>query len=168
MICRLANSNDLSVLEIMFKEIVKNMHNHGITIWNEYYPFEEFEIDIQKNQLYLLVDNNEIFATFVLYPSDTSDCFAWKSKDKEAMLLNRLGVNVKYLKQGVAFKVLDEAKKIAKKKNFKYLRLAVVDSNIPAINLYKKYGFKKVDGIYKEYIKERDITLVEYGFELKI
>ena len=35
-----------------------------------------------------------------------------------------------------------------------YLRLFVVDENYPAINLYKKTGFEKVDGIYDEVIKE--------------
>ena len=65
-------------------------------------------------------------------------------------------------------KVLDEVKKIAKSQNAEYIRLTVVDSNTPAVNLYKKYGFKKVDGIYEDYIPESNTTLYEYGFEIKL
>ena len=47
-----------------------------------------------------------------------------------------------------------------------YLRLFVVDENYPAINLYKKTGFEKVDGIYDEVINN-DFVLHEFGFEIK-
>jgi len=35
-----------------------------------------------------------------------------------------------------------------------------------AINLYKKVGFEKVDGIYNEVIDD-DLVLHEFGFEIK-
>ena len=47
-----------------------------------------------------------------------------------------------------------------------YLRLFVVDKTYPAINLYKKTGFEKVDGIYDEVIDD-DFVLHEFGFEIK-
>lgn len=50
----------------------------------------------------------------------------------------------------------------------KYLRLQVFDTNIPAINFYKKVGFNCVDGKFEEYIEETNTTLVEYGFEIKL
>lgn len=167
--CRLANKTDLPQLKTMFEDVVKNMHSQGITIWNEYYPYEEFEYDIDDKQLYLLMDNNVIVAAFVLYKYNNNlSCFNWQDVDADAMLLNRLGVNVNYLRRGIASKVLEEAKKISRKHNAEYIRLTVVDSNIPAINLYKKFGFVQVEGIYEEKISERNITLYEYGFELKI
>ena len=52
------------------------------------------------------------------------------------------------------------------RKDAKYLRLFVVDINKPAINLYLKNGFKRVDGIYEERIG--DSVLREYGFEIEI
>lgn len=165
---RLAQRSDLPQLKTMFEKIVKKMEENGVYIWNEFYPYEEFEYDIDDKQLYLLMDNNVIVATFVLYKYDTNklNCFNWQDVDADAMLLNRLGVNVNYLRQGIASKVLEEAKKISRKHNAEYIRLTVVDSNIPAINLYKKSGFVQVEGIYEEKIPERNITLYEYGFEI--
>ncbi|HBC92713.1 MAG TPA: GNAT family N-acetyltransferase, partial [Pelotomaculum sp.] len=48
-----------------------------------------------------------------------------------------------------------------------YLRLFVVDINVPAINLYLRNGFRQVDGIYEEKIDD-NFTLREYGFEIKV
>ena len=167
---RLAKYSDLPQLKTMFDKVVKNMDSYGVCIWNEYYPYEEFERDIERQQLYLLMDEEVIVATFVLYEFKTTclDCLTWQENTAKAMLLNRFGVNVDYLRQGMGVKALDEAKRIAKNQSAKYIRLTVVDSNTPAINLYKKYGFTKVDGIYEEYIPESNTTLYEYGFEIKL
>lgn len=165
---RLATPSDLPQLKEMFVGIVNNMYQQGIKIWNEYYPYEEFIFDIEKKQLYLLVEDNVIMATLVVNEESNYDCFSWHDKNAKALYLNRLGVNINYLRKGIGVKVLDEAKNIAKSRNLQFLRLTVVDFNIPAIKLYKKYGFIQVKGSFKEYIPERDLTLTEYGFEYKL
>lgn len=63
--------------------------------------------------------------------------------------------------------MLKHAITLTKEKNAKYLRLFVVDTNKPAINLYIKNGFKKVDGIYEQRIDD-DFILREYGFEIEV
>lgn len=63
--------------------------------------------------------------------------------------------------------MLNKATELSKGMNVEYLRLFVVDENYPAINLYKKVGFEKADGIYYQVIDE-DIVLHEFGFEKKI
>ena len=63
---RLANKQDLPELEKMFNKIVEQMNNNGIYIWNEYYPYEEFENDIENNRLFLLIKDNKICASFVV------------------------------------------------------------------------------------------------------
>lgn len=167
--CRLATKNNLPELKYMFDAIVRNMHDNGITIWNEFYPYEEFENDIDNENLYLLTDNNKIVATFVLCGvSSEYGCFQWSEKTSKVLYLKRIGVNINYLRQGVGSLIIKCAIDIAKIKNIEYLRLTVADSNQPAINLYKKQEFKQVFGTYKEHIEERDLTLIEYGFELKI
>lgn len=57
--------------------------------------------------------------------------------------------------------------KIATKKGAEFLRLFVIDFNVPAINLYKKFGFTQADGIYKEVIDET-LSINEIGFEIKL
>jgi ribosomal protein S18 acetylase RimI-like enzyme len=63
--------------------------------------------------------------------------------------------------------MLKHAITLTKQKNAKYLRLFVVDINIPAINVYLKNGFRQVDGIYEERIDD-DLILREYGFEIEV
>ncbi len=56
---------------------------------------------------------------------------------------------------------------MATEKNAEYLRLFVIDFNIPAINLYEKFGFKQVKGVYKEVIDET-LSFDEFGYEIKL
>lgn len=165
---RLAEKSDLPSLKIMFDDIVKNMHKNGITIWNEYYPYEEFECDIENKNLYLLTQNNHIVSAFGVYPSTNGqDHFKWQDATAKALYLGRVGVNVNFLRQGVGSIVLSSALAIVKEKKASFLRLLVVENNKPAINLYLKNGFIQAEGYYEEIIEPLGIKMVELGFEIK-
>ncbi|NFO14098.1 GNAT family N-acetyltransferase [Clostridium botulinum] len=165
---RLANINDLSKLKVVYGNIIDNMNKNNIEIWDEIYPCEFFLNDIEKNRLYVLTDGDEIVAVFVLCESnDGENNLKWKNAKEKALYIDRLGVNVNYLRQGIGGIIIKNAIEIAKGKNAKYLRLFVVDINKPAINLYLKNGFKQVDGIYEERIDDNFI-LREYGFEKEV
>lgn len=166
---RLAVATDLPKLKIMFDKIVSVMESNNVFIWNEYYPFEEFENDIQNKNLYVVTDGDKIISAFGLFDNVSgSNCFEWNDKNAKALYLGRFGVNPDYQSQGYGSKTINEAIKIAKTMNAKYLRLQVVDTNIPAINFYKKVGFNCVNGKFEEHIEETNTTLIEYGFEIKI
>lgn len=166
---RLANKSDLNTLEIMFNNIVNEMHKNEIFIWNEYYPFEEFESDINKKRLYVLTENNDIISAFALLDTiQGRDCFSWQDNSSKSMYIARLGVNTKFLHKGVGSKTLQETIQICKQNNVKFLRLTVAEENFPAINLYLKNKFIKVAGQYKEYSESLSKTISEIGFELKI
>lgn len=164
---RLAEESDLPQLKTMYQKIIDNMNKNGIRIWDEIYPCEFFQADIEDKTLYLLLEENEIVAAFVLCESNNGeDHLKWKSINGKALYIDRLGVNVNYLRQGIGGVMLKNAMKLAKRKDAESLRLFVVDINKPAINLYLKNGFKRVDGIHEE--KFDDFVLREYGFEIKI
>ena len=150
----LAELKDLAQIKEIYTKIVKNMYNNGIEIWNEYYPNEVFETDIENKSLYLLKENNNILGAFVMYEhNNLEDDIKWEDKTAKAYLLNRVGVNVEYLRQGVGKKLISFAGNLAKEKGAKYLRLLVSEFNIPAINLYSK---------------SEDYSLNEYGFEMRL
>lgn len=95
MLFRLAKIEELEYIENMFKDIIDDMYKQDIKIWNEFYPTECFEEDIQKNQLYVLEDKNEIVAvTALLETTEGAEEFNWKNKDKNPLYIARLGVNV--------------------------------------------------------------------------
>ena len=165
---RLATMSDLEQLKSVYKEIIENMNNNQIQIWDEIYPCEFFEEDIKNSQLYVMIENDEIVSAFALCNSNSGeDAVKWKECNASALYIDRLGVNVKYLRKGIGNLMLARAGEVAKSKGASYLRLFVVDINKPAISLYEKNGFVKASGIYDEVIDD-DLILHEFGYELAI
>lgn len=163
---RLANKQDLPQLKTMYKDIVENMNKNKITIWDDVYPSIFFESDILNKQLYVLEDDSVIVSAFCLC-DDNIDSIQWKEPAAKALYIQRLGVNVLYMQKGIGSKTLDQAKELARKLNYNYLRLLVVDFNYPAINLYLKNGFVKKEGVHSEVIDE-EIILYEHGYEIEL
>ncbi|WP_367565891.1 GNAT family N-acetyltransferase [Lacrimispora sp.] len=122
---------------------------------------------MEKSRLYVLRKNDEIISAFALCNSNAgSDCIKWHSENARALYIDRFGVNVNYLRKGIGSIVLNKAIALARGLGAEYLRLFVVDINEPAIKLYIKNGFEKVDGIYDEIIDE-NLILHEFGFKIK-
>lgn len=165
---RLAKMTDLPEIIVMYQELIKEMYRNGIEIWDEIYPCCCFEQDIQQKQLYILHEKNVIVAAFTLCQNNAGEnSVKWENQDSTALYLDRLGVNVAYSGQGIGGLMIKKAKEITKDQGTDYLRLFVVDNNLPAINLYRKAGFSQAAGIFDEIIDE-DLVLHEFGFELKL
>ena len=136
---RQAVLQDLPQLKDMYKRIIKDMNEQNIQIWDDIYPCEFFEDDIKNNQLYIFLNNEEIVSAFVLSNTNSGEtAVEWNNNHAKAVYIDRLGVNVKYSRKGIGSLILDKAKEIAKTLDAEYLRLFVVDINIPAIQLYTK------------------------------
>ena len=167
--CRLATKSDLSKLESMYEKIIENMNNQNIKIWHQYYPFDEFEFDIENGNLFVLENSEDIICAFaVTNENDASRNFKWNDPNAKAVYLSRLGVNTNYLKQGFGTIAIEHLKRIAIKRNASAIRLMVAIENIPATNLYLKNGFRKVDGISEEFAECLNKTITEYGYEFLI
>ena len=161
----LAKQSELDEIKKMYTKIIENMYDNNIKIWNEYYPNEVLESDIMNGSLYLLKDGEIIIGAFAIYEHiNVEQDVEWENKEAKAYILNRVGVNVEYLKQGYGKAIIDHACKIAKNKGANYLRLLVCDVNVPAINLYTKCKFKRLLGVHEEKINE-NFSIYEYGFE---
>lgn len=164
----LAKLEDLQNIKDMYTKIIENMYSNNIKIWNDDYPIEDFEIDIKESQLYLLKENNNILGAFAIYEhTNLEEDVEWQDKNAKAFILNRLGVNVEYQRQGIGEKLVNSACEIASLKGAGYLRLLVSDVNNPAIKLYTKCKFNKLKGIHEERIRA-DFSLYEYGFEMQL
>ena len=139
---RLAVIDDLKQIKSVYKEIIKNMDDNQIQIWDDIYPCDFFEEDIKNNRLYILMNNNEIVSAFVLCDKNAGEkSVEWKCDCCKALYLDRFGVNVNYLRKGIGSTMLNKSIELARYKNVKYLRLFVVDINEPAIKLYFKSIF---------------------------
>lgn len=165
---RLAVMEDLPQLKAVYKGIIQHMNDNQIPIWDEIYPCELFEEDIKRKRLYLLLNGEEIASAFALCDNSSGENeVEWQNTQAKALYLDRLGVNVRYLREGIGSLALTRAKETARKLGAAYLRLFVVDINKPAINLYIKNGFERAAGIYDEAFAD-GLVLHEYGYEVKL
>lgn len=164
---RLAVMEDLPIVKETFARIVANMLQNGIDVWDETYPCDFFEDDIKSKRLYVIFDGEKLVSAFALCESLAGeDSVDWHYGNVKALWLCRFGVAPEYTGKGMGGFVINEAKKILLKKGVKYLRLFVVESNIPAIKFYEKNDFIKAKGAYFEPVPEGPV-LAEYGYEIK-
>lgn len=74
----------------------------------------------------------------------------WKVFE-EAQITN-VAVLKDYRHKKIGYKIIEKLIELAKKNEINIMTLEVRESNIPAISLYKKFGFKEV-GVRKDYYK---------------
>ena len=70
---------------------------------------------------------------------------------EEIAVIHLLGVATAFQGQGIATKMVEEAKKIARSRGAKVIRLDILDTNLPAHQLYQKAGFSYVDSVKEPY-----------------
>lgn len=168
MMFRTANIQDLPNIKHTFDLIVKHMQDNQLNIWDDIYPCAFFEDDIRNNRLYILLEGAEIVAAFALCDTDEGEsAMIWKECCGTALYLDRFGVNISYAHKGIGTLMLEKAKETAKALGADYLRLFVVDENLPAIRLYEKGGFSRAQGVYHKALDETCI-LREFGYEIKL
>ena len=165
---RLAVMQDLAPLKDMYRRIVQNMEAQGLSIWDDRYPCEFLEDDINSKRLYVLLDNGRLVSAFALCDANAgARAVQWKEARAKALYLDRLGVDIHHTQQGIGRFMLAKAKELAKRSGTDYLRLFVVDINEPALKLYTKNGFARAAGVYVETFED-GFTLREYGYETKL
>ena len=73
--------------------------------------------------------------------------------------ITNIAVGKNYRRKGYAKALLSHFIEIAKKENLEFMTLEVRESNIPAISLYKSFGFTQV-GIRKNYYDNSENALL--------
>ncbi len=167
MVFRKADMSDLPRVKAVFADITKDLIAKNIPIWDEIYPVEFFAEDIEKGELYLLMEGDVMVGAFALCAGDAGEsAVKWKIPSAEVLYLNRLGVNVGYLRQGIGERLMKKAFEVAKHLGADAVRLFVVDYNLPAIRLYEKCGMTRAEGMYVKH--QQGVHLSEYGYEINI
>lgn len=168
MLFRLATKEDLNDIKSVYLRIMEDIKDINLCMWDEEYPISCFEEDIDNKCLHILRDGDAIAGAVAICESGECDeKMQWKDNGAKALYLFRLGVNVDYKGKGIGNVLVQEAMKSIKKRGVNYLRLFVVIDNVPAINLYERNGFYRVEGIFEERIDE-DRILREYAYEIQI
>lgn len=163
-----AQMDRLPQIEALFQAVNAQMEREGIAIWDDIYPAVAFPEDIRQKRLYVLTQGPELLGAFALCPWTLEGSgMGWAEPDEPACCLERLAVRVDRRGEGLGAAALEHAAKLAREQGARYLRLLVADFNAPAIGLYEKCGFQRVEGIYKLEI-DGSLIMQEYGFERKL
>lgn len=152
---RLANENDLSQINEMFKLVIDDLNNvKKIDMsWGDKYPFCEFKKDINSKEMYVLEDNNKIIGSFSLSDYDDPDYqnIGWKSNNKKFFYINRLAILPSEQGKGYAKQAMNFIDNYGIENKYDAIRLLVYNDNSYAINLYKKFNFREIESEHFEF-----------------
>lgn len=148
---RLANKKDIEKVNILFKKVIFNMENNGINMWNDVYPFCEFETDISNKEMYIIEEETEIVGSFVLsnFKDPDFDFIKWTINSKKWISINRLAISPNQQGKGYAKEAIKFIEEYAKSNGYDTIKLTVYKNNINAIGLYENMKYKRVkEGSY--------------------
>ena len=143
MICK-AKITDLDIIMDMIEKGREHIHTYNIPQWINGYPSRNTILeDINLNRGYVLMQDNEIVAYFVLLEHDP--CYDkidgnWLCDDKYIAVHRTV---TKYFNSGLGSKMFSEIKK-----EYDHIRVDTHDGNISMNKCLLKNGFKYCGVIY--------------------
>ena len=165
---RRAAFSDLPAAKEMYAALVARMDQEGWGVWDENYPRDFVEKDIERGQFYLLLEGDRLAGAFALPAHDNGEGdVPWQEPSAPARYLYRFGIAVEYGGRGLGRLALERIGELARGLGAGYLRLYVAHENEPAIALYRKAGFSQLPGEFGE-VLEDGTRLFEYAFEKRL
>jgi ribosomal protein S18 acetylase RimI-like enzyme len=143
---KLAEINDLGIIDEIYKNAIENMIKHNIFQWDEFYPSKNIlRDDIVKKQLYKIIIEENIISAFVLNKEYDKEYLGgkWKYNGNNFIVLHRLCINTKYQNKGIGTKIMLYIENYLKIRGVKSIRLDAFSKNPIALKLYNNLGYKK-------------------------
>ena len=146
MLYRLGKREDLDEICCLIKKAIELMERQGIDQWDELYPTKEvFLDDIEKNTLYVAVEDDKIIAVYVINRECDEEYHKceWENPDESACVIHRLCVSPDCQNKGIGSMVLSHIEEQVKHMGYLSIRLDVFTENPYALKLYEKNGYEK-------------------------
>ena len=133
----------------MTLEDLKLLKDNLTTDFDDFWSYEilQTELNNPNSEYFIAKQDNEILGFAGI----------WKSIDD--VHITDIVVKKIYRKKHIGSAILQKLIDTAKEQNFKSITLEVNENNLPAINLYSKFLFKKL-GIRKKYYKNKDNAII--------
>lgn len=144
---RMGTSEDLQKICDLVDDAVKTMIQNKIYQWDELYPTkQDFQKDIEREQLYVGMTEGELAVVYVINQSCDGEYTkgAWKYVNEPYYVVHRLCVNPVFQKQGIASRTLLHIEEQLAGQGIHAIRLDTFSGNPYAIKLYEKLGYAKV------------------------
>lgn len=148
---RKATSSDIESILLITKACARHMISNGIYQWNEHYPnAEAFQNDIKRDELYVLINENDILGSVVISTlmDDEYNNIQWLTPNDKNIYIHRLAVHPDYQGRGFAQKLMDFAEKFALEHGYRSIRLDTFSQNNRNQKFYELRGYKRLGSIY--------------------
>jgi GNAT superfamily N-acetyltransferase len=144
MTVRPALKTDVSEIMTLISEVVPAMNATGNFQWDGTYPNARvFEEDIERNQLWVAVVDNEIAGVTAITTDQEPEYseVGWDINEA-AIVTHRLAVNPRHRGKGIAVALLAQAEQEAIKRGIKLLRIDTNTTNEATQRLFPKLGYR--------------------------
>ncbi len=148
---RQAYQNDLLKAKKLTEACAIGMQQLGIFQWNEHYPsVEKLQQDIDRKELYVLEENNQILGMIVLSEIIDEEYIpiSWLTPSEKNLYIHRLAIHPGSWGKGYGQKMMDFAEDFARKLNFQSIRLDTFSLNKRNQKFYEARGYEKLEDIY--------------------
>ena len=148
---RKADKRDIDSILDLTQKCAQHMIDNGIFQWNEHYPTRKaFENDLMRNELYVLLKDDQIIGCIVISTVMDEEYvpIKWLTENNNNIYIHRLGVHPKLQGKGYAQKLMDYAEGLARDNNFYSVRLDTFSQNSRNQKFYELRGYQKLDSIY--------------------
>lgn len=146
---RKSNVNDLKSTLDLFIKVTDLMLENGIDQWNYDYPNEEsIRNDIASGNHFVLTENGVVVGTILVDENQDKqyESIHWNTRNRNVLVIHRLGVLPKAQGQGLAKKLCQFAEEYARDNDYKVIRLDAYAGNPISNGLYSKLGYQRANG----------------------
>lgn len=155
-----ANMNDAQEILDLYNRIIDKIKGQLYRPdWHrDLYPVLNHVLQaISQGEMWVARTDGKILSAMVLNHThnESYDEIQWQKdlKDDEIFVLHLLGVDPGAMRKGIASKMVEFAKDLARQQGLKAIRLDVFNRNVHAEQMYLKHGFK-IPGTVRQRYKE--------------
>lgn len=141
-----AKQKDLGKIMGLIDRCIEDMQKNGIEQWGSFYPtFDIIDDDLLTGHLYAATEDNTFVGIVVITEDQETEYNAvkWKLNETPILIVHRLAVCPNHQKKGIATALMDYAEKLAKKREYKSIRLDTYSANDRSIALFEKRNYIK-------------------------
>ena len=148
---RRAKLSEIDKIITITRACAAKMIAEHIFQWNDQYPNKEaFLNDLQRNELYVLLDDLEIIGCIVVSTFKDSEYngVAWLTEESSHYYIHRLAIDPAFQGKGFAKALMDFAENLAQEANITSIRLDTFSQNERNNRFYEARGYTRLGNIY--------------------
>lgn len=160
---RKATLDDLEAIYALVSYAVDDLIRKEILQWDEIYPTkEDFRDDINRNQLYVGLTDNQIAVVYALNQESDKEYQNgnWKYPDRPYYVVHRLCVHPNFQHKGIAKHTLLHIEAELLQNDIHAIRLDVFSNNPFSLKLYDSLQYSRVG--YADWRKGRFYLMEKY------